>query len=141
MLAAAGTFIAVAVRERTPDPQELAETAPRLPESDSNLGLRVDSDGDRLSLSWNRRNPLVRSAVGASLVIEDGSQHREVRLDSSQLTNGAVSYKPVSNDVTFRLRVNGKRGSNADSMRVLDGTSFPASKPIAALGAARLTPK
>ncbi len=89
---------------------------------DSGLRLRVEGQGDRVLLSWNRLNPVVRSATDATLHIDDGSQHRDVRLDSGQVANGAVLYRPGSDDVTFRLEVHGQQGSMvAESMRVLDG--------------------
>jgi TonB family protein len=88
------------------------------------LGLHVETQGDRLLLSWNRRNPAVASAADGVLQIFDGTQHREVRLDGSQVADGSVLYKPLSPDVTFRLEVHGTGQSSAmGSMRVLDATA------------------
>ncbi|HSU60885.1 MAG TPA: hypothetical protein VLI55_16345 [Bryobacteraceae bacterium] len=137
VLAAGATFTAVLVRELPPQAQETAQSELTASAPASDLGLRVDSDGDRLSLSWNRRNPLVLSATGGSLLIEDGSQHREIHLDSSQIADGSVSYRPISSDVTFRLKVIGKEQSATGSMRVLDGVSAPSPKATAALGVIR----
>jgi hypothetical protein len=92
------------------------------------LGLHVESQGERLLLSWNRRNPVVSSATGAILSIHDAGQDRDIKLDSSQVAEGAVLYKPVSGDVTFRLEVTGPgRTTAAGSMRVLDATNPAAS--------------
>lgn len=89
---------------------------------DSGLGLRVQTQGDRVLLSWNRRNSVVRSATQAILHIDDGSQHRDVKLDAGQAVNGAVLYRPKSDDVTFRLEVRNQQGAAAaESIRVLDG--------------------
>ena len=88
------------------------------------LGLHVETQGDRLLLSWNRRNAAVASATDGVLQIFDGTQHREVRLDGGQVADGSVLYKAVSPDVTFRLEVHGADQTSAmGSMRVLDATA------------------
>jgi TonB family protein len=90
----------------------------------TDLGMHVESQGDRLLLSWNRRNPAVAAASDGTLQIFDGLQHREVRLDGGQIADGSVLYKPVSGDVTFRLEVHGAENTSASgSMRVLDATN------------------
>jgi TonB family protein len=89
----------------------------------TDLGVHVDSQGDKLLLSWNRHNPAVASASDGVLQIFDGADHREIKLNSGQVANGAVLYKPVTNDVTFRLEVHGTDQSTAmGSLRVLDAT-------------------
>lgn len=93
---------------------------------DTGLGLRVEGQGERVLLSWNRRNALVRSSQGGVLHIDDGPQHRDVRLDPAQIANGSVLYRPGSDDVSFRLEVHGQQGAAiAETMRVLDGAKAP----------------
>lgn len=132
-LAAIGTFAIVLLREATPDLPSVSTLLHRTA-SPNELGLKVDSEGDRLVLSWNRQNPLMLSATRASLLIQDGAQRRTIHLDTGQLQDGSVAYKPVSNDVSFRLEVSGPEASGAASMRVLDGTSMTAAKPASAPG-------
>lgn len=94
---------------------------------DAGLNLRVEGQGDRVLLSWNRRNSEVRSAAGAILHIDDGNQHRDVHLDAAQVENGAVLYRPNSDDVSFRLAVRGQDGTvAAENLRVLDSARAPA---------------
>jgi TonB family protein len=94
----------------------------------TDLGVRVDSQGDKLLLSWNRRNPTVASANDATLEIFDGADRREIHLNSGQVADGAVLYKPVTNDVTFRLEVHGSDQSMVTgSQRVMDATRSTAS--------------
>ena len=93
---------------------------------DTGLNLRVEGQGDRVLLSWNRRNSVVRSADGGLLHIDDGMQHRDVRLDAAQVENGAVLYRPRSDDVSFRLDVHGQDGRTIkESLRVLDSGGRP----------------
>jgi TonB family protein len=101
----------------------------------------VETQGDRLLLSWNRRNPAVASAASGVLQIFDGTQHREVRLEGGQVADGSVLYKPLSPDVTFRLEVHGAGQSSAmGSMRVLDATGSGRETKILDLTASPATP-
>jgi TonB family protein len=87
------------------------------------LDLRVRNEDDRLRLSWNQRNHAVASATDATLQIFDGQLSREVHLDGRQVADGSVLYRPLNNDITFRLVVRGDQGSANGSVRVLDGLS------------------
>jgi TonB family protein len=87
----------------------------------SDLNLNVATDHDHLRLTWNQRNPAVASALDGTLQIFDGTDHREVRMDPRQLADGLVLYRPLTNDVTFRLEVRGRQGGTTGSVRVLDG--------------------
>jgi TonB family protein len=93
----------------------------------TDLELRAEGSGDRLLLTWNRKNPVVASAANAVLSITDGPQHFERKLDPVQVANGSVLYRPVSGDVTFKLTVLGSDQTIAmGSLRVLDATAAPA---------------
>lgn len=117
------TFAVLAVKGTQSGNGKLAQIM-RVIFPSGDLGLHVETQGDRLLLTWNRRNPAVASAAGGTLQIFDGTQHREVRLDGGQVSDGSVLYKPLSPDVTFRLEVHGAGQSSAmGSMRVLDATA------------------
>jgi TonB family protein len=96
--------------------------------------LHAESRGESLVLSWNRRNPVVAASSGAVLTITDGRKHFERSLDPDLVAEGVVSYRPVTGDVTFQLRVTGADQTIAfGKLRVLDANS-PASsdagKPV-----------
>jgi hypothetical protein len=104
------------------------------------LGLRVESQGDRLLLSWNRHHPAVRNSKGGLLQIDDGPKRRQIILDSAQILNGSVLYRPTSDDVTFRLEVEGMRdGKVSESMRVLEAAG-PGTLDVSAPQAATAVP-
>jgi TonB family protein len=119
--AAAATFVAVYVNalrsgSGLATPQFLRAVFPP-----PGLGLRVEVQGDRFFINWDRRSPSVRSAVHGILRIEDGNQRRALYLDAAQVAAGSILYKPASGDVTFRLEVQSERGGRAvESLRVLD---------------------
>jgi TonB family protein len=87
----------------------------------SGLNLRVRNEDDRLRLSWNQRNNAVASASDATLQIFDGQMSREVHLDGREVADGSVLYRPLTNDIRFRLIVRGEQGSASGSVRLLDG--------------------
>jgi TonB family protein len=117
------TFAVLAVKGTQSSNGKLAQIM-RVIFPSGDLGLHVETQGDRLLLSWNRRNSAVASAAGGVLQIFDGTQHREVPLDGGQVADGSVLYKPSSPDVTFRLEVHGTdQSSVTGSMRVLDATA------------------
>ncbi len=134
------TFAVLAVKGTESGNGKLAQIM-RVIFPSGDLGLHVETQGDRLLLSWNRRNPAVASAAGGILQIFDGTQHREVRLDGGQVADGSVLYKPLSPDVTFRLEVRGAGQSSAmGSMRVLDATAAGRETKILDLTASPATP-
>jgi hypothetical protein len=90
---------------------------------DNGLNLHVETQGDRLLLTWDRNNRVAKGAAKGVLHIDDGNLHRDVQLDGAQVANGAVLYKPNTDDVSFRLQVQGQHGSTVtENLRLLDGT-------------------
>lgn len=75
------------------------------------FGLRVEPKEDALLVSWDPHSERLRSATGGTLEITDGSRHREMRLDSGELANGSVLYRPASADIVFRLSASSKNGA------------------------------
>src|SRR2546423_13923061 len=66
------------------------------------LGVRVELHDTGVLVRWNPGIIAMRSGVKGLLQIEDGTRQDKLRLDSDQLTNGSVMYKPIGNSVTFR---------------------------------------
>ncbi len=126
--AAAGTF---AVLVLNGIPSSASNSILHGVRPDSGLNLRVEAQGDRVLLSWSRTNPAVRSATSALLRIDDGGQHRDVHLEPAQVANGAVLYRPHSDDVNFRLEIQASNGSTeAESLRVLDSGTAAGQLPL-----------
>ncbi len=49
--------------------------------------------GNNLKITWDNGAPVFDNALGATLVIQDGKVHREVKLDTNDLRLGQVSYE------------------------------------------------
>jgi hypothetical protein len=106
--------------------------------SEIGIGMNVQSQGDRLLVSWNRQLPEVRTAKTGVLIIHDGVQRRRVTLDAADIENGSVLYRPQSNDVSLALDLLTQRGSVLTGhLRMLDGTRQENSAPLYAM---RVTP-
>ncbi|MGI8959251.1 MAG: hypothetical protein ACR2IV_05745 [Bryobacteraceae bacterium] len=87
------------------------------------LGMRVEARGDALLVSWDRRNEKIQSATSGMLEISDGSRHRKIYLNSGEIANGSLLYRPASPDVVLRLNVSGKHGATtSENVRALDGS-------------------
>ena len=97
--------------------------------SQTTLGLKVESQGDRLLVTWNKQHPLVEHARTGLLQIDDGEQRRQVTIDAPHVAYGSILYRPLSDDVTFRLEVHGANGEQAiESIRVLDSSKSSSSQ-------------
>ena len=108
----------------------------------SPLGLQVRNEGEWLLVSWDRRIPAVESATGGVLRIDDGTQHREARLNAHEVARGSLLYRPISGDISLWLELTGRRRSMRESLRILtrSGTSAEISQPKVASQQGRIDP-
>ena len=89
------------------------------PSAAPHMPLSVQWAGNSVMLYWNPDNTLIRSADKATLFISDGDQQRELALDHGDLASGALSYRPRSGEVTFRLRIFGGGLPTDESIKVV----------------------
>lgn len=71
----------------------------------SPLGLTAARRGDDLLLSWNPELPAVTSAITGMLLIEAGSDQRNLVLGPEELRSGRLIYTAVADQVNIRLHV------------------------------------
>lgn len=91
---------------------------------DKPLGLRIDRQRDGVVIRWNRDSEALRTASRAVLEIEDGIQTRSLDLDSSELVEGSLFYKPSSDKVDFRLTAYAPDDSSiSDAVQILGALS------------------
>ncbi|MDX2154248.1 MAG: hypothetical protein SFV54_26140 [Bryobacteraceae bacterium] len=69
------------------------------------LGLAADPSGRNLHVRWNRESRPILEASRGALIIHDGTFSKTVELDAGQLQNGSVIYRPLSEQIRFRLEV------------------------------------
>lgn len=120
LFAAGATFLLFYLRTGSAQ-ATTSRTGPLLDPRAASIQLRVDTQSSGLMLSWNRYSPAVEAASLGVLHIDDGSDHRDLTLDRNQILNGSVFYRPMSQDVSFRLDLRDGRGSDvAQILRVLD---------------------
>lgn len=89
--------------------------------SDPDLGVRANLETDGILVHWNPEIEVLRSAKNGVLNIDDGAQKHATELDPAELAIGSLLYKPISDDVDFRLTVFAGDGSVlSDGVRVLE---------------------
>jgi len=93
---------------------------------DTALNLRVERNAGQLVLTWNRNAPIIANSQKSTLSITDGDHQEDVELDPGTLRSGSIVYSPITNDVGFRLEVNGPDGAPvSESVRALAGRPSP----------------
>ncbi|MGE5568478.1 MAG: energy transducer TonB [Rhodospirillales bacterium] len=93
---------------------------------DTALNLRVERNAGQLVLTWNRNAPVIANSQKSTLSITDGDHQEDVELDPGTLRSGSIVYSPITNDVSFRLEVNGPDGTPvSESVRALAGRPSP----------------
>ena len=74
----------------------------------------------QMELIWNARDPEIRGASDAIVVIQDGARRTSAYLDGDRIRKGALRYTPNSWDVSFRLRLFREgHPSSVEEIRVL----------------------
>lgn len=69
------------------------------------LGLRVQSLGANLHVTWNRNGHALEMAEQALLTITDGDRLQVIELTRGQLQGGSVVYRPIGDRLSFRLEL------------------------------------
>ena len=117
-----------------------SSTQPQAPEIVRPLGLYVDPTGGQTwRVSWNPNATALHNARNVQLFVHENggltsddlagdSQNRT--LTAQDLASGSYEYRPVGNDVTFRLEVNDQTGRVlAESFRLVRSQNTPAPAP------------
>jgi hypothetical protein len=102
------------------------EAQPAHPAIVSNpLGLRVDSNGKLLEISWNG-TAATATTEEAYVIIRDGAAVNPLRLSADQLRSGHIYYGPRNADLDIGLQVMAPSGeTSVESVRVV-GVPVPA---------------
>jgi protein TonB len=84
------------------------------------MGLQAERQNGDLRLTWNRNTPVISTATSGVLSIQDGTAHREIPLQPSQVQGGSILYSPVSDQVQMQLSVTGSAGSAVETVIVIN---------------------
>lgn len=123
LMAASATFAVAYLRARR---SMVVASVPHIiqevPVRNARLGMRAQAQGNDLLLSWNSNSPASQSASDGLLRIDDGPEHRQLALDRREITNASIVYRPISDDVVFRLELRGTDGVRAAESLEVVGT-------------------
>ncbi len=71
------------------------------------FGFRAEQRQDRVALTWDPAAKAVREATRATLSIQDGPETEDVALNLAVLPLGGLSYSPLFQSVSFRMKLAG----------------------------------
>jgi hypothetical protein len=105
---AAGLMIAAALallwwQYRGASSEDEGTIAQSAPSHVASLGLAVSPGEGGWRITWDTNSPAARSSVRGVLNITEDSSHERIALNPSQIHNGATTYRPIGDDITFRL--------------------------------------
>jgi hypothetical protein len=104
-------------------------------------GMRVERQGQSLTLTWDRKSRPITSAKAASLSIKDGALIRKISLDAMHLRSGSISYSPVDSPVAFDMTLIANNGSVSRDETIIAPLPVPAVAPVLAPPPTREAPK
>jgi hypothetical protein len=67
------------------------------------LGLTVRPGEGGWRITWNPASVAARGSVRGALDVTEDASHERIPLDESQIRAGAATYRPIGDDITFRL--------------------------------------
>jgi hypothetical protein len=63
--------------------------------------------GPSLKITWDHSTPAISKAFGATLIIMDGRNQRELKLDVDELKLGQIAYARLTKKVSVMMRIDG----------------------------------
>ena len=84
------------------------------------LDLRVSDQSGRMRVDWDTSNPVIQSAQGATLEVEDGGVFNRYPVEAKVLRSGGLDYVRRSEDVllTLTLYEDGRPGLQSSIRRI-----------------------
>jgi hypothetical protein len=84
------------------------------------LRLRATMNAQQLEISWDHDAAAIRAAEKATLRVSDGDITEAIPFEASQLQDGVLVYKPRTNDISLRMEVNERDGTQvSESVRAV----------------------
>jgi len=100
------------------DPEK-ANASPA-PLAQSSFGLRVASKPQQVEILWNHASSAIQAAESGTIRISDGDVAETIPFDAQQLQDGALVYRPRTNDVNIRMEVKERDGQQiSESLRTV----------------------
>lgn len=95
-------------------------TQQRQPVRVSSVGLSVHPGEGGWRITWDTNAAAVRTAFRGALQVTENESQERIPLSAAEIHGGVVTYRPTSDDVTFRIELTAPDGSeSAESYRVV----------------------
>ncbi len=122
--------VLVFIWPRSPEPSDLADTAPA---TASMLSFKVNRIGGDFEVSWDRASSAVLRATSGTFTVHDGGFTKTVHLTPEQLREARIVYTPLLGDLDFRLEIaTNDHRTQAESVQVLGWSAPPVAPPVTA---------
>jgi hypothetical protein len=111
-IAAAGVMIAAALgllwwQYRGDSAEEDAVTSRPAAARVVSLGLAVQPGEGGWRITWDPNTGAARGSVRGALNITESESHERIPLNADQIQAGVANYRPIGDDITFRLELTG----------------------------------
>jgi TonB family protein len=122
---ASGLMIAAALallwwQYHGPSGEEAATVAQAAPSHVSSLGLAVHPGEGGWRITWDPASLAARESVKGVLNVTEDESRERIPLTAAQVRNGSATYRPIGDDITFRLDLVARDSSlSTETYRVL----------------------
>jgi hypothetical protein len=109
-IVAAGLMIAAALallwwQYRGDSGEEVVASSHTLANSVASLGLAVQPGEGGWRITWDPNTPSARNSVRGALNVTEEDSRERIPLNAQQIRAGNATYRPVGDDITFRLEL------------------------------------
>jgi proteasome lid subunit RPN8/RPN11 len=108
--------------------------------SDVGLGLETYDINGAFLIRWDRESELIRTAIHATLEIQDGSERTPIELSRGELAAGGYGYMRRTGQVSVRMKVDGampaEEYSNFNGAQSLGSQQTPTPEKVSGLAQA-----
>ena len=101
----------------------------------ASLGLAVQPGEGGWRITWDPNTQAARTSVRGALNVMEVDSHERIPLNAQQIRDGAVTYRPIGDDIIFRLELT--RSDNSLSTETYRVLLKPAETPAIAPPVAR----
>ncbi len=71
----------------------------------ASLGLAVQPGEGGWRITWDPNSPAARNALRGVLNVAETDSHERIPLDTAQIRAGVATYRPIGDDIAFRLEL------------------------------------
>lgn len=109
------------LRRAISNPPAVSSVSPPIIHNSSSplIALHAKRQNGDLELSWSRESEWIAAATSGVIIIQDGTEKRQIPLDSAQVHGGSLLYSPTSDQILMQLSVTTPANTVTESVMVV----------------------